>query len=82
MSTPFRRTHQIVFRPAGGAPDDVRVWNVYLCAGEGGPGPAYTRPEWEARTVAAWSRGFDGNWSYQGQPTPEGRPGVVEVIAL
>lgn len=68
-------THEIVFTPKGGKP---RVTRVCLFDGE----VAYTRSELEAEASAEWEINDDGEWRCQGQVTPGGANGTVEIRAI
>lgn len=71
----FAPTHRITFTPAGGAPREILV-----CLTD--EGAAYTREEWEAETAADWERDENGVWTCQGQATPGGANGEVEIEDL
>ena len=72
-------THKITWTPTGALPD---VEMVMLDADETGAGPAYTRGEWRADARADWERDESGVWTFQGEATPGGAVGTVEVAAL
>ena len=69
-------THRVTFTPARGEPS---VALVYLPEAEG---PAYDRREWRDAQNASWSVDEDGGWYCQGQATPGGESGEVEVVRL
>lgn len=71
MSTAFSPTHEIIFTPDAGAPRTILVALT-------DEGAAYTREEWESETAADWEC-RDGEWFCQGQATPGGANGTVEV---
>lgn len=73
MNTTFAPTHRITFTPATG---DARVYDVCLC-----DGAAYTREEWESESPADWEC-VDGAWRCQGNVTPGGANGTVEVTEI
>lgn len=72
-------THRIVFRSHRG---ESTTWYVMFCeehgVGETG-GPAYSAEEWLASENASWCVDEDGNWLCEGQATPSGENGEVEV---
>ena len=72
-TTTFAPTHRITFTPATGTP---RAYDVCLC-----DDGAYTREEWESESSADWSV-TDRGWLHQGNVTPGGANGTVEVKAL
>lgn len=69
-------THRVTFTPARGEPS---VALVYLPEDSG---PAYDRREWRDAQNASWSVDEDGGWYCQGQATPGGESGAVEVVRL
>jgi len=77
----WKATHRIAFTDATGS---VTVDRVMLDTSddlEGRDGPAYTAAEWDAAEGAAWC--VDGGvWLHQGQATPGGTNGTVEVETL
>lgn len=76
MSTDFHPTHRITFTGVGG---DVTTFDVMLHD----EGPAYSAEEWEQATNAAWTCDPEsGEWLCEGQTTPGGANGSVEVEAL
>lgn len=75
-------THKITFTPQGGEPE---VTFVMLCEEDA----AYDRDEWRAEEGAAWgisehgpNVGYGNGWYCEGQVTPGGQNGEVEVEAL
>lgn len=72
-------THRIVFCPDGG---DRQFFAVMLDADEStGDGPAYNAGEWSSSWSAAW--GVDGGrWLCEGQATPGGANGTVDVETI
>lgn len=74
MNTTFVATHEIIFTPVTGAPRTILVALT-------DDGAAYTREEWESETAADWEC-RDGEWRCQGQTTPGGANGTVEVRRL
>ena len=77
-------THRVTFTPIplGGPAGKPKVDLVMLCSdGDDGTGPAYTHDEWDAEGAAAWECREDG-WHFQGQTTPGGANGEVEIVAL
>ena len=69
---PYQPTHEIVFTPSGGKP---RVTKVHLFDGE----VAYTRSEMDTEDKADWEIDENGQWLCQGQATPGGANGTVEI---
>jgi hypothetical protein len=67
-------THEIVFTPRGSNPVVTRVHLL--------DGVAYTRQELEAQESADWEVSDDGEWLCQGQATPGGANGDVEIRTL
>ncbi len=81
-------THRITFTPTTGAPEVFLVQLCGMAGGDiGGPDPdardgvAYTHAEIDAYDPAAWEV-MGGVWTHEGQATPGGVPGVVEVVKL
>ena len=67
-------THEIVFTSARG---EVTTTRVHLL-----DGVAYTRQELEAQESADWEVSDEGEWLCQGQATPGGANGTVEIRTL
>lgn len=67
-------THEIVFTDARG---EVTTTRVHLL-----DGVAYTRQEIEMMDSADWEVNDDGQWLCQGQATPGGANGTVEIRTL
>ena len=73
----FRPTHRITFTEGTyHAPSAVQTWTVMLA-----DGAAYTEEEWAAEEHAAWTC-TDGRWHCEGQASPGGVSGTVEVETL
>lgn len=72
-------THRVTWTPATGKPC---VSLVYLDDGRNGAGPAYSHQEWDNAEAADWAVGDDGRWYFQGQATPQGAVGEVEIRKL
>lgn len=70
----FQPTHKITFTPAQGEPS---TWLVMLTD----EGPAYTAEEWDDDANASWYVD-DGHWYCEGQVTPGGENGEIEVERL
>lgn len=86
MSNDFKATHRITFTPTNGPngpPMDFFTWDVMLDKDdeEMGDGPAYTQEEWDGEHHATWYV-TDGRWYCEGQVTPGGANGFVEVERL
>lgn len=75
--TTFIPTHTITITTLDGA----RAIDVMLHAEDDGYGPAYTREEYESETSADWELTEDG-WLCQGQATPGGANGTVQVARV
>lgn len=76
MTTSFRPTHKITFT----ARDGERTDFVVMLHDEGA---AYSREEWEQAANASWSCDPDsGEWTCEGQVTPGGANGTVEVSEI
>jgi hypothetical protein len=67
-------THEIRFTDARG---EVRVIRVHLC-----DGVAYTATELRAESSADWEVTDDGKWLCNGEVTPGGASGTVEIVTL
>jgi hypothetical protein len=74
MTTFFKATHEVVFKPAQGRSERRKVMVVDGCA--------YTRTEWHAFAPAVWTVDGEGRWWHRGEPTPNGRMGTVRVREL
>ena len=76
----FEPTHKVIFTRVDGQR------STYILAfmpsdDDDRSGPAYTRREWADCEGADWSV-EDGEFRFQGQVTPGGEPGEIEVIKL
>jgi hypothetical protein len=80
----FKPTHRIVFTPTNGPngpPLEPVTWEVMFSDEGDGEGVAYTREEWDDAASASWYVD-KGHWYCEGQPTPGGANGFVEVERL
>jgi hypothetical protein len=67
-------THEVKWTPAAGR---AQTWKVMLV-----DGVAYTREEWDGADNADLELTDEGEWRFQGQATPGGANGTVQVVHL